>query len=53
MIKARVGEKCPQGGTWHPEDDKTKERSIGFHNIMPPTQTKSDVWVLKKATGDK
>nr|BFD44140.1 hypothetical protein FFPRI1PSEUD_56390 [Pseudomonas sp. FFPRI_1] len=51
-ITAKVGEKCPQGGTWHPVGNTRDTRSIGVNNIMPPTPNGEAHWVLQKATGD-
>ncbi len=51
--KARTGEKCPQGGVWHPVGNTKETRSIGIGNVMPPTPNKETHWVLKAPTGDK
>jgi hypothetical protein len=50
---ANIGEKCPQGGTWHPVGNPSDTRSIGIGNIMPPTPNGEPHWVLKTPTGDK
>ena len=51
--EAKTGEKCPQGGTWHPKDCPSSTRSIGVGNKMPPaSEGCSEVWVLKTPTGD-
>ncbi|MBP0717128.1 hypothetical protein ABXK61_28010 [Burkholderia sola] len=50
---ANIGEKCPQGGTWHPVGNPNDTRSIGIGNIMPPTPNGERHWVLKTPTGDK
>jgi hypothetical protein len=51
--KAKTGEKCPQGGNWHPVGNPREERSIGIGNVMPPTPKGETHWVLKTPTGDK
>ncbi|WP_162999311.1 hypothetical protein [Burkholderia sp. Nafp2/4-1b] len=50
---AHIGQKCPQGGTWHPVGNPNDTRAIGINNIMPPTPNGEAYWVLKTATGDK
>ncbi len=52
-MTANIGEKCPQGGTWHPVGNPSDTRSIGIGNIMPPTPNGERHWVLKTPTGDK
>ena len=51
--KANTGDKCPQGGVWHPVGNPREERSIGIGNVMPPTPNGETHWVLKTPTGDK
>lgn len=51
--KAKTGEKCPQGGDWHPVGNAREERSIGIGNVMPPTPKGETHWVLKKPTGNR
>jgi hypothetical protein len=48
---ANIGEKCPQGGVWHPVGDSSATRSIGIGNTMPPTPNNEEYWVLKTPTG--
>jgi hypothetical protein len=51
--KAKTGEKCPQGGVWHPVGNAHETRAIGLGNVMPPTPAKETHWILKQATGNK
>lgn len=52
--EAKTGEKCPQGGIWHPKDCTESTRAIGVNDVMPPSPTGcGELWVLKVATGDK
>jgi hypothetical protein len=51
--KANTGEKCPQGGIWHPIGNPKDTRSIGINNVMPPTPNGEEYWVLKNSTGDQ
>lgn len=50
---AEIGDKCPQGGTWHPAGSPDNTRSIGIGNKMPPTPNGESHWVLETPTGDK
>ena len=50
--KAKTGEKCPQGGIWHPLGKPHKKRSIGTGNVMPSTDEGDTLWTLETPSGD-
>jgi len=49
-VTAKVGEKCPKGGLWHPSGKPDETYAIGIHNIMPPIED-GDTWVLGTPSG--
>jgi len=53
IVVAKSGEKCPEGGIWHPAGNQQEARAIGRGHVMRPTPNQEPHWVLLLATGQE